>query len=1622
MDNGTYEVIKSRLEKQGKDLQTKTGKLNTLRKEVFGSIETKLLSSDRVLTENNCIPRDMAPVDSCFIFGYNVHIGLKSKVELKDVFSIYKHSDEGFSKESLSLIDDDLFKKDFEDLYLYYKNTFFSKFTIIEPYFYMVFQTSSDARNIKTFKWQIEGDTLRYLDNRSDHEVKFNVGNDFKFERATRDHQRTGLHPHVSILDRLFVETIGGDLTVKIEDNTSSGKGIYSEEVMDPDQTLDDAEIYYADLGQMIVLKILPYKEERYRYFIFNDKLKNIVRIDSVEHSCKLLPGGHGLIFPQGYYLRTGEYKLFDVPIDNPVFDQMIQSPNGEDFQYIFYNMDTGIYLIYSYNVIEQSIDTPIICSGYSHFNDGEMVVFRHENEPRRNHTLQKWSTPYVGKDYIIEQSSDSMLFKIGNKEVVDCIAACQGVIKLIQKGDSYQSVYMDIVKETQTIIDSYFWVSKEETFNLAEELKAVKETATFAIGEFEKVSRIKKATEEQINITKDQTDALLKHIEFGSLDSVYEYVDVLSEIRKLRGQIVSLRDLMYTDLDLVNALDEKVKGKNEEFSKKCVDFIIGPTGLKPYEEQVESLQNAIQNVEKSQEGKVLAESMDKTSSDLELLMDIVSNFKIEDPTVTTEIIEKISGQFSLLNNAKARLKTKIESFTKSEMSIQFNAQINLLGQAVVNYLEISDTDEKCDTYLNKIMVQIQELEGKFSEFDDYVIQLSEKREEIYNTFETKKQTILDKLNKKLVVLFDSSQRILSGIENRLSNLDSAEEINGYLATDLMAEKVRDIISELRSLGDNVKADEISSKLKLLKEDTLRQLKDKKELYLNGEDVIKLGAHHFSVNRKEVDLSMIFKDDRFYYHITGTDFWDEVNSSEIMTYKHLFNQSIVSENYEVYRGEYLAYSVFNAYKCKGQKDLEQLKTLSEEELLEVVRSDMETKYQEGYTKGVHDLDATKILFSMLELYYSVNLLTYGHKTRALGRLFWYRLIDDVSKEKISRRLTHLATMSAFFENAPKLDDYLPFIMNILEEKLEEVKFIDSDDLHGVSEYLTKEIMKNDAFVISLEAKHLYDQFMEYLLVKSAREAFEASRKHMAGDLEGQYFLIKSWLEGFIHAELEEVFSTLKPEEAEAILVETVVLLFDETLDTSGVVATSTTKAITDLVGSHGQINEGTYTLAYTRFNDKLKNFSEGTVKEFNRLHTIKKGLLDDFKGQLRLDDFKPRVLSSFVRNKLIDEVYLPLIGDNLAKQMGVVGDNKRTDLMGLLLLVSPPGYGKTTLMEYIASRLGFILVKVNGPSLGHEVTSLDPEKATHSSAREELRKLNLALKIGNNVMLYIDDIQHCHPEFLQKFISLCDGQRKIEGVYKGIGQTFDLRGKKIAVVMAGNPYTESGDKFKIPDMLANRADVYNLGDMLRENEKAFKLSYIENAVTSNPVLSKLTNKSPKDLYGLIELASGAEREDVSLESSYSSDELSEYIEVLKKLNTVRDIVLKVNMAYIYSAAQADEYRNEPPFKLQGSYRNMNKIAEKVVSVMNEEELFSEILASYENDCQTLTTDAESNILKWKEIVGCLSESEAKRYHEIKTIYNKNKLIKGDDKLGQAVVTLSDLTDNIGMIKDFLLKK
>ena len=86
LGSATYEIIRQRLQAQGALLRERTKNLDASRKEVFGSIEFKLLQADRITTAHNCIPRDMIQLGGGrFLFGFNVNFGLKKEIELADV-------------------------------------------------------------------------------------------------------------------------------------------------------------------------------------------------------------------------------------------------------------------------------------------------------------------------------------------------------------------------------------------------------------------------------------------------------------------------------------------------------------------------------------------------------------------------------------------------------------------------------------------------------------------------------------------------------------------------------------------------------------------------------------------------------------------------------------------------------------------------------------------------------------------------------------------------------------------------------------------------------------------------------------------------------------------------------------------------------------------------------------------------------------------------------------------------------------------------------------------------------------------------------------------------------------------------------------------------------------------------------------------------------------------------------------------------------------------------------------------------------------------------------------------------------------------------------------------------
>jgi len=1622
LEGGTYEILRNRLQKSGADLQQRLTKLNAERKAVFGAIDTKLIGTGRISTEHNCVPWDMVPVGQKFLFGFNVVLGLKTEVELSDVFGAYAYANHEFQPLPLDLIAHAQFAEEFRNLYKYYKNTQFVKFAVLGAHLFMVFRVGKSVNDIKTFKWLLQGDTLTYIDNRSDHEYVFPPQHEFSWKRTTRDMQRAGKHPHISIEDKVFVETIGGDLTVKIENNTTTGRGIYSEAVQDKDQTLDDSEIYYALVGNIILLKIRPYQEQDYRYLLYNAKLQTAQRLDALAEACVLLPDNQGLIFPHGFYLQTGEGKLFDKGLRDMLFEKRIVSPNGEDFLYVFFNKEQGAYLLLSYNLIAQRVDNPISCHGYALFDNGELCYFRKDDEPKKHHAVQIWQTPYVAPDFELPVTSDSYLYKLGNKEIVRAMAEAQEVLTLLAKDDSYTGLYLDLIRLTTTLNDTYHWLREPAAQALAEPLRDIQQAANAAVEEFDKVLSIRKSTGAETQRVLGKADELVGRIKRTTATDVNEYVQLLAELRGVRGEVISLKELRYVELPTVEKAAAELEQTSKDVAAQTVEFLLKDDALKPYSVRVQAIAEAIEQVQKVAEANEQEKLANAVSGELELLIEVVSNLPMEDPTQTTRIIDNISTIYASFNQIRAALKRRRQALAGTEAQAEFTAQIKLLDQALVNYLDLCDTPAKCDEYSTKLMVQLEELEGKFPEFDEFLNQLAGKREEVSEAFESRKVSLVEARNQRASALLQSAERILKAVQNRLGRFETVADINGYFASDMMVEKVRQTVQDLLSLGDPVKADDIQSRLKTVKEDAVRQLKDRAELFTDGGQALKFGPYAFTVNTQPLELTVVLRDGDLHYHLTGTNFFQKITDPAVLAARAVWDQTVASENADVYRAEYLAWLLLQAAQhpapaldgAPAVLSVAELSHLTVAELTAHVQQYMAPRYAEGYLKGVHDHDAALLLEALVRLTRTADLLRYPTDVRAAAALYWHGFTGRKKKAAWQHQLQGIGVLLQVFPESREFEVLKAELQGAIAEFAAGTGLFQPAQLAEAGDYLFFELTRGETFVIAAEAAELLQLFQQSLKDRNATAQYETSVALLAEQPAAQFQLVRQWLQSFLQQSPLPHLADFRDECA--------VLLVTNSFEAARIVRTPLREILTGLQGSHARIHERTYQLNFPEFRRRLHHYTHTVVPLFESFGALKKELLARFAEELRLNEFRPRVLSSFVRNKLIDEVYLPLIGANLAKQIGTAGADKRTDLMGLLLLVSPPGYGKTTLMEYVANRLGLIFMKINGPAIGHAVTSVDPAQAPNSGAREELLKLNLAFEMGDNVMIYLDDIQHCNPEFLQKFISLCDAQRKIEGVYQGRARTYDFRGRKVAVVMAGNPYTESGEQFRVPDMLANRADIYNLGDIIGDTANTFLLSYLENALVANPVLSRLAAKSQADVYPLIKLAETGDSTGLSFEANHSPEEINEYVAVLQKLLRIRDVVARVNEEYIRSAAQANEYRTEPAFKLQGSYRNMAKLAEKVRPVMNDEEVRALLATHYDNEAQTLTSGTEANLLKLRELLGWLTPEEKTRWEAIKATFVRNLRTSSGGQLQSVLTQLENIAGGLGGIKAVLEKE
>ncbi len=116
---------------------------------------------------------------------------------------------------------------------------------------------------------------------------------------------------------------------------------------------------------------------------------------------------------------------------------------------------------------------------------------------------------------------------------------------------------------------------------------------------------------------------------------------------------------------------------------------------------------------------------------------------------------------------------------------------------------------------------------------------------------------------------------------------------------------------------------------------------------------------------------MVRRNDRLFYHLTGTSFYKEVSAESLNRHRAIWDQELISENAAVYRSEYLSYQAMN----------ESLRHGTDWDYAAYIDGQTERDYAAAYLKGVHNTDAAVIYQGLRKLREALGILQFSPALR-----------------------------------------------------------------------------------------------------------------------------------------------------------------------------------------------------------------------------------------------------------------------------------------------------------------------------------------------------------------------------------------------------------------------------------------------------------------------------------------------------------------------------------------------------------------------------------------------------------------------------------------------------------------
>jgi hypothetical protein len=529
------------------------------------------------------------------------------------------------------------------------------------------------------------------------------------------------------------------------------------------------------------------------------------------------------------------------------------------------------------------------------------------------------------------------------------------------------------------------------------------------------------------------------------------------------------------------------------------------------------------------------------------------------------------------------------------------------------------------------------------------------RRQEISDAVLARRDALAAERAKRVDRLVNSAERVMQTLELRAAKLADRGAVDAFFASDGLALKVRRSIEELATIGEQGRSSELAIALEGSKERARRGATDRSELMAEG--MVRIGRHSIGTNNEPFELRLVPDDvdgRGFQLRLAGTELRIPLPDERLAEYHDLADQIYPSETTVFSRALFLAFEAVHGNHLTT----------------DAIRAFAATRLGDGYEPGVHDVDADAIAQRLRPSLAAPGAWCSGVTRAVTAR--WWQSLDQRVRDSLSRSMRAVASLGPGRAMDALIAEHGPSLEAFASE-----------------EGLADSFEADDAFAVLLETVGALS--MSRQGADRGDDLARWTRDHNIDVKTATLGELTRW-----------AFDT-HPNEGVGRAAEAAWRVLDSSAPIFDAPAVVT---VTGLSSTHATIIDGALTIDVAESGSLLRKYKRFGLTRFQEFQTARREELSGWRAKLAVDRLRPRVLSSFVRNRLVDEVYLPLLGDNLARQLGMNGPSQ-----GLLLLTSPPGYGKTTLIEYLVDLLGFALVKINGPALGPHVTSLDPAAA-----------------------------------------------------------------------------------------------------------------------------------------------------------------------------------------------------------------------------------------------------------------------------------------------------------------------